>query len=173
MSVKPEMRNFLPILPGFYFALASLLALPLLLPLPSAAADEEPRGGAVGLDKLLKLPKEGSTKVVTQSRTDRGEWESRFTTADQQLEEAKSNLKATQDKVDALAEASGGGWKMTPPGMQAGDTGTMSYELKQEIRDNKDAVSAAQRHRTDLMVEASLAGIPPEWTPEKPAVNAD
>jgi hypothetical protein len=188
MSVKPEIRNFPPILPGIVFALTSLFVLPLFLPLTSVASDEEPpsvkiesltntetgpSGSAVGLDKLLKLPKEGSTKVVTEPKTARADWESRFTTADEEVEEAKRNLKATQNKVDALTEASGGGWKMTPPGMEAGDTGTVSYELKQEVRDNKEAVSAAERHRTDLMVEASLAGVPSEWIPEKPAVKAD
>ncbi len=123
-------------------------------------------GSAVGLDKLLKLPNPSSYVVESPAGSERREWEARFVVADADLEKARNKLRESQAKMDELSETSKG-WQMAPPGMQAGENGTMSYQLMQEIRGNKEEVANAERRRRDLTVEASLADVPEDWYSQK------
>ena len=125
----------------------------------------------VGLDKLLKLPNPSSYVIESPAGDEREEWEARFAVADADLEQARSKLRESQAKMDELSE-SATGWQMAPPGMQAGENGTASYQLMQEIRDNKKGVAKAERRRRELTVEASLADVPEEWySPKDPSIE--
>ncbi len=158
----------------FSFLICALSAFLLAAPGPSpraesgateAASTDVPAGNpapAVGLDQLLKLP--GTTKSYEIEETkyggiSRSEWASRFEAVNSNVEVAKGALAATQKELDEAASSSGG-WNMAPPGATNPEAGPASYELLQKVRDQKDEVAAAERRRTELTVEASLAGVP-------------
>jgi hypothetical protein len=109
----------------------------------------------------MKLPGTGNYEVERYGGAGRSEWVSRFAEVDGELDSAKKSLVEAQQKLDALAGDSGG-WQMAPPGAQSGDAGPVSYELLQEIRRHKEEVEVAERRRRELVVEASLAGVPEE-----------
>lgn len=145
-------------------------------PEPVAASEVQPNpgGSRVSLDKLLKLPNPDSyvAKPVTTKRyEDRDEWEGRFAIADADLQKARKALRESQAKMDELATSSSG-WQMAPPGMKAGENGTLSYQLMQEIRTNKEGLANAEHRRRKLTVEASLAEVPEDWySPKLPPVE--
>ncbi len=143
--------------------------------LPPVTGSEMPQpdkksSSGVGLDKLLKLPEPSSYGVESYAGNEREEWKARFSVADKDLAKAKEKLSESQSKLDELSETSGG-WQMAPPGMQASENGTLSYQLMQEIRENKKEVTQAERTRRELVVEASLAGVPQSWYREKGSTN--
>jgi len=141
---------------------------------PAAGSEAQPAksSSGVGLDKLLKLPEPGSYGVESYAGNGREEWEARFAVADADTAKAKEKLSESQAKLDELSETSGG-WQMAPPGMQAGENGTLSYQLMQEIRQNKEEVTQAERTRRELVVEASLAGVPDSWYREKGSTDKE
>jgi hypothetical protein len=134
-------------------------------PAAGAEAQPNPGGSTVSLDKLLKLPNPDSyvAKPVTEKKhEDRDEWEGRFAMADADLQKARKTLRESQAKMDELSTSSSG-WQMAPPGMEAGENGTLSYQVMQEIRTNKEELVNAERRRRELTVEASLAEVPEDW----------
>ncbi len=53
---------------------------------------------------------------------------------------------------------------MAAPGAQpTAENSPVSYKLRQDIRKYREEVGRAERRLRDLEVEASLAGVPPEW----------
>jgi len=122
----------------------------------------------VGLDALLRLPSEaprpdpGGSKPAGEGR-DRSYWESRFATVRGDLDEAQTSLERAQTELEEMARKTEG-WQMAAPGAQVTAENTpVSYKLRQDIRRYREDVESAQRRLRDLEVEASLAGVPPEW----------
>ncbi len=146
---------------------------------PESTATESPAGEpaaqpTVGLDRLLKLPGTATTYEVQEEKkyggVSRSEWASRFDAVNSDVEDAKQDLSAAQRELDQAA-SEGGGWSMAPPGASNPEAGPASYELLQKVRSQKEEVAAAERRRTELTVEASLAGVPDDLFPSAGAAN--
>ena len=147
----------------------ALLALAALLAGPAAAPPAgDPNGDAsapppVDLDALLRLPAASGVPTSTRDPAERLRWEERFREVRRQLDDAREELARTQRELGELASQSDA-WQVAAPGAQSTpENSPISYKLRQEIRDRRDDVDRAERRLRDLEVEASLAGVPPEW----------
>ncbi len=129
---------------------------------PAGSEASEAAAPKVGLDRLLRLPGTTESYKVEEKKyggISRSEWEARFQDAESGVVQAKRDLTSAQKELDEVA-SEGGGWSMAPPGASNPDAGPASYELLQKVRTRKEDVAAAERRRTELTVEASLAGVP-------------
>jgi hypothetical protein len=125
---------------------------------------------AVTLDQLLTLPSSLRIEAEQKGGTTRSEWRAQFVAAEAELEAAKTDLDASLDRLrDVSAEK--GGMKLASPMQGAGGGGMgetpLDYGLKNEIREGRDAVFSSERRLQELKLEASLAGVPPEWLTEE------
>jgi hypothetical protein len=132
-----------------------------------AQAQEGPAEDAVAppmsLDALMRLPAgaELSPKPQKGGAT-RREWEARFIDARGDIEEAKAALAASQRELEQLA--SGDQWKMGAPGASSGgENSPISFKLREQMRRQREEVTAAKGRLTELRVEANLAGVPEAW----------
>ncbi len=136
------------------------------------AEESAPSGApAIGLDKLMKLPDSYSAQAV--ERRGKGlsaeEWRDRFAAADRDVVRAEKDLRNAQAALEKLA-GSTSSWQMSAPGMLGGgtasaegETGPVSFRLREAVRMRKLAVEEAKRARRDLVVEANLASVPDDW----------
>lgn len=132
----------------------------------STAAEADPPISAppVELDQLLKLPDSLDLETPRHGGATRSEWRSRFAEARKALEEARAALEAAQHELEALAGEKAG-WQMSAPGVQVTnpENSPISYELRQEIRRQRDEIERFEGRLRELGVEAKLAGVPDEW----------
>ncbi len=145
----------------------------LALGLAGGASGEEPDTSAgepappVALDALFRLPSQ-TPRIEQPERggATQKEWLERFDLARGDLARAEARLEATQAELETLASGSQS-WQVAAPGGQpGGDTGPLSFRLRQQIRRDREEVETAKRNLTELRVEAELAGVPPDWTGE-------
>jgi len=117
----------------------------------------------VGYDALFRLPSENKSPQPEGAALDRKRWEERFAATRGDLDTAKSQLAKAQSDLEALAHKTES-WQMAAPGAQpTAENSPVSYKLRQDIRKYREEVGRAERRLRDLEVEASLAGVPPEW----------
>jgi hypothetical protein len=137
------------------------------LPAPAVASEEPAASPQVGIDQLLKLP--SSVQVPPGKSARRGghtrdEWRERFEDARGEIDEHRAALdRALAELKEMVGEQ--GSWQMAAPGMPAAaaeDT-PVSYQLREEIRRERVEMDRAEKRLRELEVEASLAGVPPEW----------
>ncbi len=159
-----------------------ILALALGLGGPSAASAQQADAAKapeatppVALDALFKLPsRTPQIDAPERAGATQREWLERFDVARSDLERAQARLEATQAELESLASSSQS-WQVAAPGGQAGsgDTGPLSFRLRQQIRRDREELEEAERALTELRVEAELADVPPDWTgePVEPAVE--
>jgi hypothetical protein len=129
-----------------------------------------PKGTSPGLDALLHLP---TNFVSEEPRAVAGAgesvWRRRFEKADQELSEARSALAATKSELEGVAVSGGSSqWSIAAPGGGGGGdtpsaTSPLSFRLRQQLRVNREQVTAAERARRELQIEADLAGVPQRW----------
>jgi hypothetical protein len=145
------------------------LALALALGHAVAAGGAEPEGKAapppaVGLDQLLKLPPIVEVPREQIGSATRGQWRARFASARAEHEAARTGLEAVQKQLGTAAEDTEA-WQIAPPG--SGTAGAseapVDYQLKQEMRRQREDLARAERHLQDLTIEADLAGVPADW----------
>jgi hypothetical protein len=136
------------------------LALPGLVSAEEVAPSPSP---PVKLDRLLELPDSLDYRVERRGGGTQGEWRERFQEAQAELEETRSALAASEAELASLGESSEA-WQLAPPG---GGTKTpdapLSYQLKMQIRRQREEVSGAEERLQDLQIEANLASVPEEW----------
>lgn len=148
----------------------------LLLAAPSAPRAED--GGspeAVSLDKLLTLPSSVELSAPRYGGATRSEWRARFDEARAERARAQTALDKARAELEKMA-ANTEQWQMQAPGLggnvSGGDTGPLSYRLRQEIRRQRDEIEHADRRLQELTVEARLAGVPEDWIqPEKASTS--
>jgi hypothetical protein len=165
----------------------------LLLWAGAAGADPEMEGTAapegpteteaappVAYDALFRLPSDPGAAPAPSGEAaalDRKRWEERFASVRGDLEDAKAELAKSQSQLEAMARKTEN-WQMAAPGAQpTAENSPVSYKLRQDIRRQREEVGRAERRLRELEVEASLAGVPPEWrgathedaAPEAPA----
>jgi len=128
-------------------------------PPPPAAAPPPP----VAYDALFRLPDDQHSKPGEGAAIDRKRWEQRFATVRGDLDGARAKLAKAQTDLESLAHKTDN-WQMAAPGAQpTNENSPISYKLRQEIREDREEVSRAERRLRDLEVEASLAGVPADW----------
>jgi hypothetical protein len=119
---------------------------------------------SVGLDALLRLPS-GPIPAAGEEleSSDRQQWEERFADVRSELLDAQTKLSNAQSELEEIARDSES-WQMAAPGAQHDpETSPISFKLRNEIRRYREEISRAERRLRELEVEASLAGVPPEW----------
>jgi chromosome segregation ATPase len=125
----------------------------------------------VAYDALFRLPSGSATQPKEGAQPDRKRWEERFAAVRGDLDNARQQLAKSQADLEALAHKSDS-WQMAAPGAQPNsENSPVSYKLSQDIRKHREEVGRAERRLRELEVEASLAGVPPEW--REPAVHTD
>jgi chromosome segregation ATPase len=139
----------------------------LVVPLVAAAAvdaEAEPRPKSVTLDQLLTLPSALPLESGQRGGLTRAEWSSRFAAAEAEVETAKADLAESLDRLSELVGKTSN-WKVAAPGVQAGpsENSPVNYGLSQEIQQNREDVTRAERKLRALSVEANLAGVPENW----------
>ena len=164
---------------------ASLAWAACLVLTPGGARAEEGQGrGAtetaeappVSLDKLLSVPRNVELSAPRYGGATRGEWQARFAEARADRDRAQAALDSAHEELSKIA-ADTQQWQMQAPGLggntSGGDTGPLSYRLRQEIRRQRDEIEHAERRLQELRVEARLAGVPDDWIEsEAPASGA-
>ena len=143
------------------------LALALCQPLAAGGAEPEAKATpppAVELDRLLKLPASVETPREQIGSATKSQWRARFASARAEHDAALASLEAAQKKLGTAAEETDA-WQMAPPG--AGATGAadapLDYQLKQEMRRQREELRRSERTLRDLTIEADLAGVPADW----------
>jgi hypothetical protein len=151
-------------------AAASALALALAgLPIPGGAEETARPEPNVPLDQLLRIPDHAAAATPRRGGATRSEWQGRFRDAQRELDAARAALEQARAEVEELASEADT-WSIAAPGVQPSpeaESAPLSYRLHQELRTRRDAVDRAERTLQELVVEANLAGVPPEW--QKPA----
>jgi hypothetical protein len=130
-------------------------------PAPEPAQQPAP---PVAYDALFRLPSDGGgAQPAKGTPGDRKRWEERFAAVRSDLDGAKASLAKAQSELEALAHKTDS-WQMAAPGAQpTAENSPVSYKLRQDIRTYREDVGRAERRLRELEVEASLAGVPPEW----------
>jgi hypothetical protein len=134
-----------------------------------AAGGAEPEGGAappptVGLDRLLKVPDSVELPSQQIGSASKNQWRARFASARSEHDAAQKALEATQKKLGTVAGESDA-WQIAPPGAgaQAASEAPIDYQLKQELRRQREDLERSEKHLRELTIEADLAGVPADW----------
>jgi hypothetical protein len=141
----------------------ALAALALLLA-GAAAAEETEAAPAVELDRLYRLPDSVDTGGERLGSATRTEWRARFASA---LAERAAAQAALEEAQKELGEAADGAdpWQIAPPGVQTtgASEAPVSYQLRQEVRRQREEVDRSERRLRELTIQADLAGVPADW----------
>jgi hypothetical protein len=137
-----------------------------LAPAAPARAEEPPgdQAPSVGLDQLLRLPSSVTYETEERGGAGESEWRARFLAARAEIESARESLdKALKELEKAAAESDS--WQVSAPGTKvaAGQDGSVSYRLRQEIRNQREALALAEDRLRELEIEANLASVPEAW----------
>ncbi len=136
-------------------------------------ADAPPQ--PVSLDKLLTVPGTVEVSAPTYGGATRSEWRARFDQARAERAKAEAALESARQELEQIASDTDQ-WQMQAPGLggalSGGDTGPLSYRLRQEIRRQRDEIEHTERRLQELRVEARLAGVPEEWIEPEPEPQA-
>ena len=130
-----------------------------------AQADAEAapaRKPSLGLDSLLR-PRGPAPRPVKQAEPggrDRQKWQEAFAEVRREIEELERSL--DKARVD-VSERSQGGYQYSPVGGEAPSDPEI-LKLRAQMRRDKKSLEGAKSRLRDLQVEASLAGVPEEWT---------
>jgi len=129
------------------------------------AAERDALPPSVGLERLLRLPDSYSGGAVTRGGATRSEWRERFAEVRQTIAEAKGDLAETQERLEQAA-GDGSQWTASAPGLSSPsdpNNTTVSYKLRQQLREQRERVEEAEALLLDLQVRADLAEVPADW----------
>jgi hypothetical protein len=127
----------------------------------------DPSAPAVDLDTLLKLPKGYGAGVETHQGATKLEWLGRFDTARKNLDEARDQLARVERELESVSGASST-WQVSAPGASTSENSPLSFKLRQEVKEQRVAITEAERRLRTLEVEADLASVPIEWRQQGP-----
>ena len=124
-------------------------------------ADSEVRPApTLDLDRLLKPRTTPSLQRRFGGRS-RGAWEAEFARARNEV--AGLELKVAEAQV-RYREASSAEWGYSPTGGQGMPTDPEVLRIRAEIKRDRQSLETSRKRLRELGVEASLAGVPEEWT---------
>jgi hypothetical protein len=163
-------------------SIGAQLALAVVVSAPISARAEDPAPEpSVGLDQLLRLPPPRWSAATEPSDRPGGateaEWRTRFAEARAEIEQAEAALDAAKTKLAKISTSSGQ-WQMAAPGLGGKansnpQNSPVSYQLHLEVRRQREEIERGEHAVQELKVEASLAGVPEEWTRLPDAPGAD
>ena len=90
----------------------------------------------------------------------RGSWEAKFARARNEVAGLELNLVEAQERY---REASSGEWGYSPVGGGMPSDPEV-LKIRAEMKRDRQSLEAARKRLRELGVEASLAGVPEEWT---------
>jgi len=135
----------------------------------SAARAQQPERDAeppqeISIDRLLRLPDSYVAGGERRGGATRQQWRKRFDEARARVETLRLELARAQHELEGMAGTTGQ-WQAAAPGGGTPDhqTQTVSYKLRQAIREQRDALTGAERALRDLSVQADLADVPQAW----------
>jgi hypothetical protein len=132
---------------------------------PEAKVKPEPPP-EVELDRLYKLPAASSETAPREQigSATRSQWRARFASARAERDAALKGLEAAQKKLGTVAENSEA-WQMAPPGSGAkgASEAPLDYQLRQEVRRQREDLTRSEKNLRELTIEADLAGVPADW----------
>jgi hypothetical protein len=145
-------------------------ALGLALALAGEAAGQEAapkpaEAPPIALDRLLKLPPPANDAPRERlGSATRGEWRSRFASARAERDAAHAALDEAQKKLGEYATESEA-WQVTAPGAPGAGSSEapLNYQLRQEVRRQREELARSEKRLKDLTIEADLAGVPADW----------
>jgi len=135
---------------------------------PEAGAT--PRRGSPGLDSLLR-PRSGVSQEQkpgsprpepNRADRDREGWQKAFAEVRAEIRDTETRLDKSREKVGAVSRSE---YQYSPIG-GGEQTDPEVLKLRAAIRRDRKALDEAQTRLRELQVEASLAGVPEEWTRE-------
>jgi len=140
-------------------------------------SDSRPEGSAapsLDLDRLLK-PRVGGSQPAGSVRPggkDRETWQRDFDEANTEVKQLRSRVEESQRK---MRDTAGNTTYSYSPAGAAETYDPEVLKLRAQIQRDRQSLQAAERRLRDLKVEASLAGVPPEWqgTAADPAPTGD
>jgi hypothetical protein len=114
---------------------------------------------SLDLDRLLK-PRAAPSMRTRYGGKDREAWSRDFSNARSEVAELEDKVEAAQQKYRQVSDAE---WGYSPIG---GGTPTDPEVLRvrAEIKRDRQSLEAARQRLRELGVEASLAGVPKEWS---------
>jgi hypothetical protein len=127
-------------------------------PAPAPAPDSPP----VHLDQLLTLPSDRHYSVERKGGLTRGEWRARYGEVRADLQKERAAYEQTQAKLE---DEAGGQWAVNPiPGAEQ-DTSKnpVDFQLRTQLRRQRDEIDRLERKIRQLDIEANLAGVPDDW----------
>jgi hypothetical protein len=152
--------------------IGGLAALSLALGAAVSVAGAEPEAQAaspppVELDRLLKLPSNVEVPVGREQigSASKNQWRARFESARAEHSAAEAALEASQKKLGTAAENTAA-WQIAPPGAgvaAAPSEAPVDFQLKQEMRRQREDLLRSEKHLRELTIEADLAGVPADW----------
>jgi len=150
--------------------IGGLAALALGQAVSAAGAEPETQAAApppsVELDRLFKLPADVEVPVAREQigSASKNQWRARFESARAEHDAAVAALDASQKKLGAAAEDTAA-WQIAPPGagVSAPSEAPLDYQLKQEMRRQREDLLRSEKHLRELTIEADLAGVPADW----------
>jgi hypothetical protein len=131
---------------------------------PAASSEGKP---SLGLDSLLRPrgPARAPVKRELPGGRDRDAWKQAFDDTRNEIRDLEAALDKARKEV---GERSQGGYQYSPIG--GGNDSTPSdpeiLKLRAQLRRDKKSLEAAEARLRELQVEASLSGVPDEWTQE-------
>lgn len=116
----------------------------------------------VPLDRLLQIPQTLNYRVERRGGATQGEWRERFQEGRSALEQARDALTRSEEELAGLGGSSEG-WQLAPPGSKGTSEAPLSYQLKMQIRREREEVDRSEKRLRDLEIEANLADVPEGW----------
>lgn len=149
---------------------------------PSSARDAElglpgtrTSQGATGgdprdIESLMRLPSgfTGRAPGAQVAGASESEWKRRFRQTQDALAESQSALEKNKQALDGIAvSGSANQWSVAAPGGGGGESpnsgSPLSFKLRQELKQNRVDLEAAEKAMKELVIEADLAGVPESW----------
>ena len=119
----------------------------------------------VDLDQLLQLPSSIDFEQQERNGISSDVWKARFRQSFASIRAAESRIAKTKGELDSLSSSSGSGqWQMAPPGAGTNtEVSPMSFKLREQLREQRAALDAAELSHRELAIQADLAGVPEAW----------
>ena len=119
----------------------------------------------VDLNQLLQLPSSIDFEQQERNGISSDVWKARFRKSFASIRAAQSRIAKTKDELDSMSSSSGSGqWQMAPPGAGTStEVSPMSFKLREQLREQRAALDAAELSHRELAIQADLAGVPEAW----------
>jgi hypothetical protein len=137
-------------------------------PTPSTGPTTPPKP-SIGLDRLLQLPtRRPYDQDPRTGGKDRETWVGDFADAREEVRDLEEQIEENSEKLRGLSRSD---WGFSPTG-GGPPTDPEVLAVRAQLKRDRESLETARRRLRDLEIEASLAGVPADWTrPEAAATS--